>query len=90
MIEKSTNEKFMLGQSTSPESSNDTISIVVNGDLRNVAAGLTVAQMLESLGIHAGRVAIECNLQILPRAQWNRTKVAAGDRYEIVQFVGGG
>jgi thiamine biosynthesis protein ThiS len=49
-----------------------------------------VVQLLEALGIHGGRVAIERNLQILPRAAWADTEVAAGDRYEIVQFVGGG
>lgn len=68
----------------------ENISVVVNGDARDVLAGVTVAQMLEALGIHGGRVAIERNLQILPRAEWTGTRVAAGDRYEIVQFVGGG
>jgi sulfur carrier protein len=69
---------------------NETISIVVNGEAREAAGGVTVTQLLEALGIHGGRVAIERNLQILPRAEWNATRVAAGDRYEIVQFVGGG
>jgi thiamine biosynthesis protein ThiS len=67
-----------------------TISIIVNGDARNIAAGLTVAKMLDVLAIHGGRVAIERNLQILPRAAWNETVVVDNDRYEIVQFVGGG
>jgi thiamine biosynthesis protein ThiS len=35
-------------------------------------------------------VAIERNLEILPRAQWTQTQVQPGDRYEIVHFVGGG
>lgn len=69
---------------------NENISVVVNGDERDVAAGATVAQMLDAIGIHRGRVAIERNLQILPRDAWSETRVAAGDRYEIVQFVGGG
>jgi thiamine biosynthesis protein ThiS len=69
---------------------NETISIVVNGEAREAVGGVTVTQLLEALGIHGGRVAIERNLQILPRAEWNATRVAAGDRYEIVQFVGGG
>jgi thiamine biosynthesis protein ThiS len=69
---------------------NETISIVVNGEAREAAGGVTVTQLLEALGIHGGRVAIERNLQILPRAEWNATRVAAGDRSEIVQFVGGG
>jgi thiamine biosynthesis protein ThiS len=68
----------------------ENISIVVNGEGRIAAAGVTVTQLLETLGIHGGRVAIERNLQILPRADWGETRVAEGDRYEIVQFVGGG
>lgn len=66
------------------------ISIIVNGETREAVSGVTVTQLLEALGIHGGRVAIERNLEILPRLAWNETKVAAGDRYEIVQFVGGG
>jgi len=65
-------------------------SIVVNGETRNAKSGDTVNDLLRSLGLESGRVAIERNLQILPRAQWKETKIAAGDRYEIVQFVGGG
>jgi thiamine biosynthesis protein ThiS len=40
--------------------------------------------------LNAGRVAIERNLEILPRPKWPETRVEAGDCYEIVQFVGGG
>jgi sulfur carrier protein len=68
----------------------ENVSIVVNGEPREAANGVTVAQLLEALGIHGGRVAIERNFQILSRAEWNATRVAAGDRFEIVQFVGGG
>jgi thiamine biosynthesis protein ThiS len=46
--------------------------------------------LLVALGLENGRVAIERNLKILPRAEWATTEIAAGDRYEIVQFVGGG
>lgn len=67
-----------------------TIPIVVNGESREAPAGASVVELLEALGLRSGRVAIERNLQILPRAEWGATRVAAGDRYEIVQFVGGG
>jgi sulfur carrier protein len=66
------------------------ISIVVNGENRLAKPGETVIDLLRGLGLDSGRVAIERNLQILPRPQWIETKVAPGDRYEIVQFVGGG
>lgn len=72
------------------ETTQNKISIVVNGEATEVVCGANVVQLLESLGLHAGRVAIERNLQILPRGEWTSTKVKSGDRYEIVQFVGGG
>jgi thiamine biosynthesis protein ThiS len=67
-----------------------TISVVVNGESRAAKPGATVIDLLRDLGLDSGRVAIERNLEILPRAQWIETKVEPGDRYEIVQFVGGG
>ena len=66
------------------------LSISVNGESREAAAGATVSDLLRDLGLNSDRVAIERNLQILPRAQWSVTCVEPGDRYEIVQFVGGG
>ena len=68
----------------------ENISIIVNGETREAASGVTVSELLQGLGIHSGRVAIERNRQILPRANWSETRVVEGDRYEIVQFVGGG
>ncbi len=67
-----------------------TISIVVNGENRVARPGATVTDLLREMGLDAGRVAIERNLEILPRPKWTETRVEAGDRYEIVQFVGGG
>jgi thiamine biosynthesis protein ThiS len=66
------------------------IVIQVNGENRETAAGTTVTGLLSQLGLNAGRVAIERNLRILPKAKWEETQVAEGDRFEIVQFVGGG
>ena len=66
------------------------LNIVVNGENRVSPPGATVSDLLRELNLPAGRVAIERNLEILPRPQWAETAVAAGDRYEIVQFVGGG
>ena len=67
-----------------------TISIVVNGDNRDAKPGATVSDLLREMGLDSGRVAIERNLEILPRPKWAETRVELGDRYEIVQFVGGG
>ena len=66
------------------------LSIIVNGEARETKPGSVVADLLLTLRLDAGRVAIERNLEILPRPAWAQTRVEAGDRYEIVQFVGGG
>jgi sulfur carrier protein len=67
-----------------------TYSIVVNGENRAWKPGANVTDLLRELGLDSGRVAIERNLEILPRASWSTTQVVPGDRFEIVQFVGGG
>ena len=66
------------------------IQIVVNGETREAPAGLDVARLLLHLGLPADRVAIERNLEILPRALWVATVVQSRDRFEIVHMVGGG
>jgi len=66
------------------------MNVTINGEARPVPDGLTVAQLLAHLGLPAERVAIERNLAVLPRARWAETRVEPGDRYEIVQLVGGG
>ncbi len=66
------------------------LAITINGERRETPEGATVADLLQQLNLPSGRVAIERNLEILPRPQWNHTVVQTGDRYEIVHFVGGG
>ena len=66
------------------------IQIVVNGETRQVPAGLGVPALLSHLGLPTDRVAIERNLAILPRSEWVSTTVLPGDRFEIVHLVGGG
>ena len=66
------------------------VKVTVNGHERPVASGSTVADLLRELKLDSGRVAIERNLEILPRPKWAETRVESGDRFEIVQFVGGG
>lgn len=66
------------------------MKIRINGDEREIPDGLTVAALLSHIGMPSERVAIERNLDILPRANWKTTEVQANDSYEIVHFVGGG
>jgi thiamine biosynthesis protein ThiS len=66
------------------------MKITINGELREIPDGLTVAALLQHLEMTADRVAIERNLDILPRTNWQETEVQPNDRYEIVHLVGGG
>ncbi len=66
------------------------IQVVINGESREVPEGMTVSGLLRHLALAVERVAVERNLEILPRALWDQTAVQPGDRYEIVHFVGGG
>ena len=66
------------------------LTITVNGESRTVPTGATVSDLLRELHLESGRVAIEYNLQILARPKWPETRIAPGDRFEIVHFVGGG
>jgi len=68
----------------------ESISIVINGERKEIPVGTNIMRLLAHLGLPPGRVAIERNLDILPREQWETTEVASGDRYEIVHLVGGG
>ena len=76
-------------QASRDESSRQ-MKVRINGDDREIPDGLTVATLLTYIGMPTERVAIERNLDILPRANWKTTEVLANDSYEIVHFVGGG
>lgn len=68
----------------------DTVSIRVNGEHRRVREGMSVAQLARELGLAPAKVAVERNLEIVPRSTLDEVKVEDGDDYEIVHFVGGG
>ena len=66
------------------------MEIVINGQSRGVAEGLTVAELLDELSLADKQVAVEVNLELVPHQQHTQCKLAAGDRLEIVTLVGGG
>ncbi|HXQ25995.1 MAG TPA: sulfur carrier protein ThiS [Candidatus Acidoferrales bacterium] len=66
------------------------MTVTINGERREIPENLDVVALLDHLGMKGDRVAIERNLDILPRARWQETRVQANDSFEIVQFVGGG
>ncbi len=66
------------------------MQLTINGEERSFEAPLSLAGLLEQLGLKLDRVAVEYNRGIVPRPQWAETSLSDGDRLEIVQFVGGG
>jgi thiamine biosynthesis protein ThiS len=62
----------------------------VNGEKREIPAGLNVRQVLLHLGVDPQRVAVELNRVIVSKAVWDATNVEADANIEIVEFVGGG
>ena len=65
------------------------LSVRINGEHRRVAGGTTLAEMVNLLGLDPLRVAVERNLEIVPRGTLEKVCVEDGDDYEIVHFVGG-
>jgi len=68
----------------------DTIEIIVNGEAQLFEASLSVAALLAKLGLPAKKIAVEHNLEIVPKSAYGAHMVDAGDRIEIVHFIGGG
>jgi sulfur carrier protein len=68
----------------------DAILISLNGEERRVPPGLTVAGLLEQIGLDRRKVAVERNEEIVPRSLYADTALSPGDKLEIVHFIGGG
>jgi thiamine biosynthesis protein ThiS len=66
------------------------VGIRVNGEQRRVPGGISLVEMVHALGLDPVRVAVERNLEIVPRSSLGEVRVEDGDQYEIVHFVGGG
>lgn len=67
-----------------------TISVRINGEHRRVREGLTLAELAAELGLAPEKVAVERNLEVVPRSTLSQVSVEDGDELEIVHFVGGG
>jgi thiazole synthase len=67
-----------------------TLSVRINGQHRRVPAGISVADLALELGLEPTKVAVERNLEIVPRSTLADVSVEDGDDFEIVTFVGGG
>ena len=66
------------------------MDISVNGEMKAFDAPLSVADLLNRLGLPQQKIAVERNLEIVPKSAYETHMLAAGDRIEIVHFIGGG
>jgi thiazole synthase len=64
--------------------------MTINGEPREFAEPLSVANLLEKLGLDSGKIALERNLEIVPKSAYGQTMLDDGDKLEIVHFIGGG
>jgi len=69
---------------------NKHMTVTVNGETREITDRLSVAELLDTLAVPPGRVAVEVNEEVVPRQAYTARRIANGDRIEIVHFVGGG
>ncbi len=66
------------------------MQVRLNGELRDIPEGLTVAALLAHLGVKAQRVAVEVNEAVVTKDRYEAHRIGPGDSVEIVAFVGGG
>lgn len=66
------------------------IKIRLNGEEEEIPKGLNVAAMLAHFDLPRAKVAVERNLEIVPKSKFDEVEILAGDRLEIVHFIGGG
>ena len=71
-------------------STDNTLQVRINGEHRRVETGLSIAELVREIGFDPLRVAVERNLEVVPRSTLEEVRVEDGDDYEIVTFVGGG
>jgi len=66
------------------------MQITVNGEDKALTGTMTIEDFLQNLGINPRKVAVERNLEIVPKSTFGTAMVEDGDRLEIVHFIGGG
>jgi sulfur carrier protein len=66
------------------------VEVFINGELQQLPEGMTVTQLLGKMALSDKRLAVEVNLEIVPRSLHSSHKLQAGDRVEIVHAIGGG
>ena len=64
--------------------------VTLNGEPRQLREGLTVAELVTEMGLATRRIAVEINLDVLPREEYAHHPLREGDVVEVVHFIGGG
>ena len=72
------------------DASTENFSLTINGEQRRFPADLSVAELIGLLELDIRKVAVELNLEIVPRSTYAAVRLNSGDRLEIVHFIGGG
>ncbi|MCP5161375.1 MAG: sulfur carrier protein ThiS [Hahellaceae bacterium] len=66
------------------------MDITVNGELKQVPEDISLRELVVQMGLEGRRIAVELNLDIVPRSEHSQTMLKTGDRVEIVHAIGGG
>jgi len=66
------------------------MTIIINGDVKEIPNGLNLEDVLNFFSLPSQRVAVELNKTVVPRREWGTTTVAESDKIEVIHFVGGG
>lgn len=66
------------------------MKLTINGESRKFEEHLSISELLRALSLESRKIAVERNLEIVPKSAYDKTALADGDRIEIVHFVGGG
>ncbi|MFH0889328.1 MAG: sulfur carrier protein ThiS [Planctomycetota bacterium] len=64
--------------------------IFINGALKEIAGGLTVKKLLDTLKLNSEAIAVELNLEVVSKKEYDAKYLKEGDKIEIISFVGGG
>lgn len=66
------------------------MNVIVNGDQKTLEEGATVADLIQTMALEGQRIAVELNLEIVPRSEHSKTVLNQGDNLEVVHAIGGG
>ena len=66
------------------------MTVILNGEKKELAASVNLAQVVDDLALSSQAIAVELNGRVVRRAEWPQTVIGENDRIEIVHFVGGG